>query len=53
MSFISIKIDAKDAEALMNDCTRIYLKHHPEMEAIRLTRRKMFHEVVRFYIEAP
>ena len=40
-------------ETIMEECVKIFLKHHPEMKGIKITQEKIMYEISRFYITAP
>ena len=47
-----IEVYETDDNKLMNQCVALFLIAHPEMKGVLITRKKMFQEVVRFYMEA-
>jgi len=49
MNTITLKVDEEDVNLLMGRGCILYLEAHPDMEGIHLTRKKMFHEAVKFY----
>lgn len=48
---ILLRVDVEDVKKLMGAGIRLFLEAHPDMEAMHLTRRKMFHEAVKHYVE--
>lgn len=48
---IGIKVDPEDVDKMMTSCVKLFLKAHPEMEGIHISRRFMFKKIVKFYIE--
>ena len=48
---ISIKVDVEDVDKMMNQCRDLYIKAHPDMADIFLSKRFMFKRLVEFYLE--
>ena len=49
--YTTIQVEKDDDAKMMSECVRLYLKAHREMLGVPITRRKMFKELVRYYIE--
>ena len=41
----------KDTDELIDDCIAEYLKHHPEMRKIPISRNKIIYEIGKFYLK--
>ncbi len=46
-----IRVCEEDEESLMDNCVTLFLKSHPEMKGIYLSRKFMFKKVVEYYLK--
>jgi len=53
MMYKHIRVKKEDHDKMMDICIRIFLKHHPELRGMRITRNFMFNKLVTFYINTP
>lgn len=50
MGYKVAKIDY-DTTELLNNCIKEYLKHHPEMEKVKISRNKIISEIAIYYLK--
>jgi hypothetical protein len=50
LKYKQIEICRADDELLMNACREIFLKAHPEMRGMRITRKFMLAKVIEYYM---
>lgn len=50
VNFLTIKIN-EEVNKLIEDAKKEYLKHHPEMELIPLSKSKILYEALKYYIQ--
>ena len=43
--------DEETFELIMRECTKEYLKHHPEMLGCNITQNHILKQIARFYLE--
>ena len=50
MGYKMIRIK-EHTDELIDQCIRDYLRHHPEMREIPISRNKIIHEIANFYLK--
>jgi len=48
-----IKVDSEDVIKIDGRCKEIFLRHHPEMIGMKLSRKFMVKRLVKFWVESP